>query len=211
MSAGIVPMPIDPESVRTQDRIRLLLVDDNEDNLVSLEATLQGLADELVCAQSGAEVLRHVLENDDFAAILLDVKMPGMDGFEIAEHGLGGEGDDRQRTETRQGADGPHRFVAVHIRHHDIHEHGVEVRLALEQFDSRAAVLDVAHGEIPFLQDAGEGEDVADIVVDHQQLAAGEHEVVGANGAERLLLRKGKVIFGAVEQQNRLVEQPVSG
>ncbi len=66
-------------------RIRLLLVDDNSDNLLSLEATLQGLADELVSAQSGTEVLRHMLENDDFAAILLDVKMPEMDGFEIAE------------------------------------------------------------------------------------------------------------------------------
>jgi CheY-like chemotaxis protein len=72
------------EDART-DRIRLLLVDDSRDNLVSLEATLQGLADELVCAQSGTEVLRHMLENDDFAAILLDVKMPEMDGFEIAE------------------------------------------------------------------------------------------------------------------------------
>jgi len=72
------------EEARTE-RIRLLLVDDSRDNLVSLEATLQGLADELVCAQSGTEVLRHMLENDDFAAILLDVKMPEMDGFEIAE------------------------------------------------------------------------------------------------------------------------------
>src|SRR5262249_17236218 len=62
-----------------------LLVDDNPDNLVSLEATLEGLGDEVVTAQSGAEVIRHFLENDDFAAILLDVKMPGMDGFEIAE------------------------------------------------------------------------------------------------------------------------------
>src|SRR5579884_420511 len=66
-------------------RMRLLLVDDNPDNLVSLEATLQGICDEMVTAQSGAEVLRRILENDDFAAILLDVKMPEMDGFEIAE------------------------------------------------------------------------------------------------------------------------------
>ncbi|MBX7259752.1 MAG: PAS domain S-box protein [Candidatus Hydrogenedentes bacterium] len=66
-------------------KIRLLLVDDNPDTLVSLEATLQGLADELLMAGSGAEALRHVLEDDDFAAILLDVKMPEMDGFETAE------------------------------------------------------------------------------------------------------------------------------
>ncbi|MCC6590468.1 MAG: PAS domain S-box protein [Bryobacterales bacterium] len=66
-------------------KIRLLLVDDNPDTLVSLEATLQGLADDLLLAGSGAEALRHVLEDDDFAAILLDVKMPDMDGFETAE------------------------------------------------------------------------------------------------------------------------------
>lgn len=64
--------------------IRLLLVDDDPDNLLSLEATLQGVAEELVTAQSGPEALRHLLDKD-FAAILLDVKMPEMDGFETAE------------------------------------------------------------------------------------------------------------------------------
>jgi len=73
------------DPVPTSGRIRILLVDDNPDNLLSLEATLEGLGDELICAQSGTEVLRHFLDNDDFAAILLDVKMPGMDGFEVAE------------------------------------------------------------------------------------------------------------------------------
>src|SRR5215469_5204742 len=72
------PLPLD-------DRIRLLLVDDNAENLVSLEAMLHGLTDEMVLARSGREALRHVLEHQDFAAILLDVKMPDMDGFETAE------------------------------------------------------------------------------------------------------------------------------
>src|SRR5579884_2755751 len=75
----------DVEEQKPTASIRLLLVDDTPDNLMSLEATLQGLCDETVTAQSGAEVLRRILENDDFAAILLDVKMPEMDGFEIAE------------------------------------------------------------------------------------------------------------------------------
>jgi PAS domain S-box-containing protein len=65
-------------------RIKILLVDDTPENLVSLEATLSGLGEELVMANSGREALRHVL-NDDFAAILLDVRMPDMDGFETAE------------------------------------------------------------------------------------------------------------------------------
>jgi len=65
-------------------RVKILLVDDTPENLVSLEATLNGLGQELVLANSGREALRHVL-NDDFAAILLDVRMPDMDGFETAE------------------------------------------------------------------------------------------------------------------------------
>jgi signal transduction histidine kinase len=64
--------------------MKILLVDDTPENLVSLEAALAGLGEELVMAQSGKEALRHLL-NDDFAAILLDVRMPEMDGFETAE------------------------------------------------------------------------------------------------------------------------------
>jgi len=66
------------------NRTKILLVDDSPENLVSLEAALEGLGQELVLAQSGREALRHLLEHD-FAAILLDVKMPDMDGFETAE------------------------------------------------------------------------------------------------------------------------------
>ena len=64
--------------------VRILLVDDDEANLLSLTATLESLGQELVLARSGEEALRQLLEQD-FAAILLDVKMPGMDGFETAE------------------------------------------------------------------------------------------------------------------------------
>jgi PAS domain S-box-containing protein len=63
---------------------RVLLVDDSPENLISLEAALDGLGAELVCAGSGMEALRHLLDQD-FAAIILDVKMPGMDGFQTAE------------------------------------------------------------------------------------------------------------------------------
>jgi PAS domain S-box-containing protein len=67
-----------------QDRVKILLVDDSPVSLVSLEAALDGLGLDLVPANSGMEALRHLLE-DDFAAILLDVKMPEMDGFQTAE------------------------------------------------------------------------------------------------------------------------------
>ncbi|MGB6946322.1 MAG: ATP-binding protein [Bryobacteraceae bacterium] len=76
-------MPLLPE-IPPQDRVKILLVDDTPDNLVSLEAALEGLGQQLVLASSGTEALRHLLD-DDFAAILLDVKMPDMDGFQTAE------------------------------------------------------------------------------------------------------------------------------
>jgi PAS domain S-box-containing protein len=64
-------------------RVRILLVDDHVQNLVALEAVLRDLDAELVRAQSGMDALKHLLDRD-FAVILLDVKMPGMDGLETA-------------------------------------------------------------------------------------------------------------------------------
>ena len=58
------------------------MVDDDERNLLALSEVLQGLAD-IVTATSGREALRHLL-NGDFAVILLDVFMPGIDGYETA-------------------------------------------------------------------------------------------------------------------------------
>jgi len=74
--------PMKPE-VPQPDTVKILLVDDKAENLVALEAVLDGLGQELIKAQSGKEALRACLEHD-FAAILLDVKMPDMDGFEAA-------------------------------------------------------------------------------------------------------------------------------
>jgi PAS domain S-box-containing protein len=68
----------------TDQRAKLLLVDDRPENLLALEAILEPLGQELVRASSGEEALRRLLQ-DDFAAILLDVQMPGLDGFQTAE------------------------------------------------------------------------------------------------------------------------------
>src|SRR5947209_3105088 len=65
-------------------RVKLLLVDDDRDNLLALQAVLEPLNQELVLAESGSSALRLCLEHD-FAAILLDVRMPEIDGFETAE------------------------------------------------------------------------------------------------------------------------------
>ncbi len=65
------------------DRVNILLVDDQPANLVALEAMLQGLGQNLIRAESGREALKWLLTHE-FAVILLDVKMPDMDGFETA-------------------------------------------------------------------------------------------------------------------------------
>ena len=68
----------------TDDRVSILLVDDRPENLLALEAILDPLGQVLVRAGSGPEALRQVLALD-FAVMLLDVQMPGMNGFEVAE------------------------------------------------------------------------------------------------------------------------------
>ncbi|WP_017610135.1 response regulator [Nocardiopsis xinjiangensis] len=66
-------------------KANILLVDDRDENLIALEAALTSLDQNLVRANSGEEALKHLL-GTDFAVILLDVIMPGMDGFETASH-----------------------------------------------------------------------------------------------------------------------------
>ncbi|MFF7200393.1 MULTISPECIES: response regulator [unclassified Streptomyces] len=67
------------------DRASILLVDDMDDNLVALEAVLGALNEPMVRARSGEEAMKALLRQQ-FAVILLDVRMPGMDGFETASN-----------------------------------------------------------------------------------------------------------------------------
>jgi signal transduction histidine kinase len=64
------------------ERARVLIVDDDERNLLAIKTVLEDVA-EVVVATSGEEALRQLLRNE-FAVILLDVFMPGMDGYETA-------------------------------------------------------------------------------------------------------------------------------
>lgn len=75
--------PVVPIGAATSARAKILLVDDRPANLVALEAILGSLNQALVRAGSGEDALRALLR-DDFALILLDAQMPGMDGFETA-------------------------------------------------------------------------------------------------------------------------------
>jgi PAS domain S-box-containing protein len=87
--AGEIPVALragnEPESPpeTASDRARVLLVDDDERNLLAVATVLEDLGD-VVLARSGEEALRHLLKGE-FAVILLDVYMPGMDGYETAQ------------------------------------------------------------------------------------------------------------------------------
>ena len=83
---GVQSMPTGDAAARqasTAEQVDILIVDDRAENLLALEAILEPLHQRLVRAASGEEALRRLLERD-FALILLDVQMPGMNGFETA-------------------------------------------------------------------------------------------------------------------------------
>jgi PAS domain S-box-containing protein len=85
MSSDVSPLSMQLTQLATDcEQVKILLVDDDRDNLLALQAVLEPLRQELMLAASGLDALRLCLDNE-FAAILLDVRMPGMDGFEAAE------------------------------------------------------------------------------------------------------------------------------
>jgi signal transduction histidine kinase/FixJ family two-component response regulator len=86
-SVGEIPIVLRTEeelaSEPAAERARVLLVDDDERNLLAVATVLEDLG-QVVLARSGEEALRHLLKGE-FAVILLDVYMPGMDGYETAQ------------------------------------------------------------------------------------------------------------------------------
>ena len=76
--------------MQNDDKVNILLVDDKLENLIALEAVLGSVQYNLLKAGSGVEALA-LLETHDVALVLLDVQMPGMDGFETASRIKGNE------------------------------------------------------------------------------------------------------------------------
>jgi len=74
----------DDASVDADNKVNILLVDDQPARLLTYQSILSGLGQNLVTARSGLEALEKLMR-DEFAVVLLDVSMPGMDGFETAQ------------------------------------------------------------------------------------------------------------------------------
>src|SRR5690349_14711156 len=70
---------------RMPERVSILMVDDHPENLLALRAILNQPDYNLITASSGPEALKALLRNE-FALVLLDVMMPGMDGYEVASY-----------------------------------------------------------------------------------------------------------------------------
>src|SRR6202140_4991109 len=67
----------------SDEKVNILLVDDQESRLLTYDTILRELDQNLVHAHSGFEALQCMMK-EEFAVVLLDVSMPGMDGFETA-------------------------------------------------------------------------------------------------------------------------------
>ncbi|MBV8759072.1 MAG: response regulator [Deltaproteobacteria bacterium] len=82
------PLAIHDEELVTRPvriRHRILIVDDRPENLLAADAALTGLGALIVTARSGEEALKHLLESE-YSLVLLDVQMPGMNGYETAQY-----------------------------------------------------------------------------------------------------------------------------
>ncbi|MER6089754.1 response regulator [Streptomyces bluensis] len=80
-AAPAAALPVTPQGMP-----KILVVDDQPDNLLAMTAVLSTLDQELVTVSSGREALKALLDHDDFAVIIMDVQMPEMDGYETCAH-----------------------------------------------------------------------------------------------------------------------------
>ncbi|MEV5379319.1 response regulator [Streptomyces nondiastaticus] len=80
------PAPVSASVPGSGAMPRILIVDDQPDNLLAMRAVLETLDQDLVTVSSGREALKALLDHDDFAVIIMDVQMPEMDGYETCAH-----------------------------------------------------------------------------------------------------------------------------
>ena len=127
----------------------------------------------------------------------------------VALHRLRGQRDHREVLPLGALADAAQRLVAVHLRHHDVHQDDVDVRVLLELGERALAVLGVDHVHLVALEQRRQREDVAQVVVDDEHVALRELRIALREPAQHALLALGQVRLDAVQEQRGLVEQPL--
>src|SRR5207247_2445753 len=99
------------------------------------------------------------------------------------------------------GADGTHGLIAVHFGHHDVHEHDGQIVGRFKHLDRLAPGGGGQNLHAAALQNAAQGEDVANVVVHHQHAFADQVIVGAVQALEHLLLRRGQIGHDAVEEE----------
>ena len=149
---------------RLQDEevVRRVVDHEDVDFRLGLHGLVSGRAGASGCSAYSRAVEPDAQERPELLALHRLGDVVGCAGVEalpaIVLHGLGGQGDDRQLAELRQLADRPRRLVAVHLRHHDVHQDDVDVRRPAEDVQRLPAVLGREHVHPPVLQHAGQGD-----------------------------------------------------
>src|SRR5580658_9716097 len=96
----------------------------------------------------------------------------------LSVYHLAGDGDDREPREALLGPYGAHRVIAIHDRHHDVHEDHVRVDCVLKEGEGIVATLGHDHRSPPSLQEHRESVGVSEVVIDQEKLLAGEGVIV---------------------------------
>ena len=100
-----------------------------------------------------------------------------------------------------------HGLVAIHLRHHDVHQDDAEIGSRFDGCDGLAAGSGRQDGHTATFQHAAEREDIADVIVDDQHLFAHQSLVRPVQAIEHLLLLSGQDRHDAMQEEGGLVEQ----
>src|SRR5690242_6846601 len=127
--------------------------------------------------------------------------------FTIALHRFRRQRDDRQIAQLRNLTNRARRLVAVHLRHHHVHEHEIDVRRSFQQIDRVLAVLGERDAHAVIIEHGRQREDVSNIIIDDEHVLAGEDGVGVVQALEHAPLVLRQLRFDSVQEQRRLVEQ----
>ena len=139
---------------------------------------------------------RHVLGSPGLQALL-----------PVTLHRLRCQRDDRQPPQVSVLPDHLHRLITIHLGHHNVHQHNRNVRRALQHGDCLAACAGGQHRHASAFQNTAQREDVADVIIDHQHLAAHQRLVGAMQPLKHALLLRRKIRNHAMQEERRLIQQ----